>query len=80
MVVMPATNAVSERSFSALKRVKTYLRSTTEEGRLNHLMLLHVHKELADDIDMVEVANFFVGGTISGASNCLGSFLKTTCR
>ena len=58
---MPATNAVSERSFSALKRLKTYLRSTTAEGRLNHLMLLHVHKELADGIDMVEVANLFVG-------------------
>ena len=53
MFVMPATNAVSKRSFSALKRVKTYLRSTTGEGRLNHLMLLHVHKELADVIDMV---------------------------
>ena len=25
-------------------------------------MLLHVHKELADGIDMVEVANLFVGG------------------
>ena len=61
MLVMPATNDVSERSFSALKRVKTYLRSTTGEGRLNHLMLLHVHKELADGIDMVEVANLFVG-------------------
>ena len=61
MFVMPATNAVSERSFSALKRVKTYLRSTTGEGRLNHLMLLHVHKELADGIDMVEVTNLFVG-------------------
>ena len=60
MFVMPATNAVGERSFSALKRVKTYLRSTTREGRLNHLMLLHVHKELADGIDMVEVANLFV--------------------
>ena len=35
MLVMPATNAVSERSFSALMRVKTYLRSTTGEGRLN---------------------------------------------
>ena len=46
---MPATNAVGEHS-SALKRVKTYLRSTTEEGRLNHLMLVHVHKELADGI------------------------------
>ena len=40
MFVMPATNAVSERSFSTLKRVKTYLRSTTGEGRLNHLLPL----------------------------------------
>jgi hypothetical protein len=28
ILVMPATNATSERSFSALKRVKTYLRSS----------------------------------------------------
>ena len=64
MLVMTATNAVSERSFSALTRVKTYLpRSTTGEARLNHLMLLHVHKELADGMDMVEVqvGNLFVG-------------------
>ena len=62
MFAMPATNAVSEQhSFSTLKRVKTYLRSATREGRLNHLMLLHVHKALADGIDMVEVANLFVG-------------------
>ena len=46
MFVMPATNAVRERSFSALKRVKTYLPSTTGQDRLNDLMLLHVHKEL----------------------------------
>ena len=58
MLVMPATNAISERSFFALTRVKTYLRSTTGEGRL---MLLHVRKELADGIDMVKVANLFVG-------------------
>ena len=31
-----ATNATSERSFSALQRVKTYLRSTTKQERLNH--------------------------------------------
>jgi hypothetical protein len=61
LLVMPATNAVSERSFSALKRVKTYLRSTTGTSRLNHLMLLHVHKDLADEINIVQVANTFVG-------------------
>ena len=42
-------------SQSALKRVKT-----TKEASLILLMLLHVHKELADGIDMVEVNNLFV--------------------
>ena len=38
LLFMPPTNAVGERSFSALKRVKTYLRSTMGDSRLNHLM------------------------------------------
>ena len=41
LLAMPATNAISERSFSAMKRVKTYLRSTTTDSRMNHLMMLH---------------------------------------
>ena len=57
----PATNAVSERSFSALKRVKTYLRSTTGDSRLNHLMMLRVHKYRTDALSLVDVANDFVG-------------------
>ena len=59
LLVMPASNAVSERSFSALKRVKTYLRATTTNRRLNHLMLLHIHKEKTDSLDLVDVANSF---------------------
>ena len=34
ILVMPSTNATSERSFSALRRVKTYLRITTTQKRL----------------------------------------------
>ena len=60
ILVMPATNAVSERSFSAMKRVKTYLCSTTSDCRLNHLMVLHIHKDKTDSLNMAEVANAFV--------------------
>lgn len=60
ILVMPATNATSERSFSALKRVKTYLRSTMKQQRLNDLMLLHVHKESIDQLDLVACGNDFV--------------------
>ena len=39
IMMMPATN---ERSFSAMCRVKSYLRSTMKQERLNHLMFLNV--------------------------------------
>ena len=37
ILVMPATNAKSERSFSALRRLKNYLSTTMAQERLNHL-------------------------------------------
>ena len=57
--VIPSTNAVSERSFSALRRIKTYLRSTMSQDRLNQLLVLHMHKELTDSLDLITVANDF---------------------
>ena len=60
ILVMPATNSTSERSFSALHRVKTYLRSTMGQQRLNDLLLLHVHKEITDSLNLKEVVNNFV--------------------
>ena len=50
ILVMPATNAVSERSASALRRLKNYLRSTMTQSRLNNLMLLHIHRERLDKL------------------------------
>ena len=63
ILVMPATNAVSERSFSALRRLKSYLRSTMTQVRLNNLMLLHVHKSLTDNLSCKDVATDFVSGS-----------------
>ena len=63
ILVLPATNATSERSFSALKWVKTYLRNSMTQARLNHLMLLHVHKDLTDKIDLAICTNDFIGGS-----------------
>ena len=60
MLVMPATNAVSERSFSALDLVKTYLHNSMTQERLNHLQFLYVHKDITDKLDFIEAANEFV--------------------
>ena len=63
ILVMPATNAASERSFSAMRRVKSYLRTTMTQGRLNYLMLLHVHKDRTKSLEEAEVARRFVAGS-----------------
>ena len=60
MLVMPATNAESEQTFSAMKRIKTYMRATTSDNRLNHLMVMHVHREELDRMDHVRMASEFV--------------------
>jgi len=59
ILVNPATNAISERSFSAMRRLKTYLRSTMGQKRLNAVMLLHVHKETTDELSVIELVNTF---------------------
>ena len=60
ILVMPATNAISERSFSVMRRVKSYLRSTMRQERLNHVMVLNIYKEELDKLDLIAVANEFV--------------------
>ena len=70
ILVMPSTNATSERSFSAMRRLKTYLRSTMKQSRLNHVMLLHMDKERLDCLDLDIIGNEFV----SGSEHCLRIF------
>ena len=62
LLIMPATNATSERSFSALRRVKTYLRTQMTQQRLNHLMVLHVHSDKTDALELLLTAQEFVIG------------------
>jgi len=63
LLIMPATNAYSERSFSMMRRLKTYLRSTMGQSRLNHIMILHMYKEQLDNLDLVSVVNQFISGS-----------------
>ena len=59
LLVIPATNTTSERTFSALRRVKTYLRSTMTQTRMNNLITLHVHTERTDALDLKAITNEF---------------------
>ncbi len=60
LIVMPATNCTSERSFSALRRIKSYLRSTMSQARLNHPMVLHYHQDITDNLDLDTIVNDFI--------------------
>ena len=60
---MPATNAVSERSFSATRHLKTYLRSSMHQSRLNHVMLLNINREKVHQLDIDVIADEFVVGS-----------------
>ena len=59
-LVMPATNASSERAFSGIKRIKTYLRNSATKNRLNHCMVVHVHAEDVDKMNTIEFTRDFI--------------------
>jgi len=47
LCIIPVTAVTSEQSLSSLKRIKTYLRSTMNQNRLNGLTTLHINKYIA---------------------------------
>jgi hypothetical protein len=56
MCTLPVTTNSCERSFSKLKLLKTYLRSTMTNDRMTSLALLFVHRQLAESDDMIVAA------------------------
>ena len=50
------------KTASQLRRVKTWLRTTMSQERLNYLMLLSIHKEKTDELDLIKVAHNFCEG------------------
>jgi len=60
LLTIPCSSAEAERSFSSLRRLKTYLRNSMSQQRLNHLAVLHVHRDRIDSIDIDAIAREFV--------------------
>ena len=53
------STASCERSFSALKRIKTYLRSTMHEERLVNLAVPSVEQEISRTLSLEDVVDKF---------------------
>ena len=62
MCVLPCSTATPERSFSQLRRIKNYLRTTMNQDRLNHAMVavLHGHGDILDKINFVKLMTEFI--------------------
>lgn len=58
-LTLPCTTASCERSFSKLKLIKTYLRSTMNQNRLTNLSLLSIEKEITKTVDFDSVIDNF---------------------
>ena len=59
-IVLPSSACEAERSFSTLRRLETYPRSTQTQKRLNNLAILNTHREHAQALDLDEAVNEFV--------------------
>ena len=55
----PVTVASAERSFSKLKLIKTYLRSTMSQDRLQHFTILSIEHTEADNLDRSVIVKKF---------------------
>ena len=73
LLVCPVTSCENERSFSTLRRVKTWLRNTMGQERLNSVCMCNVHKHLLNELDVMTHAKNFVSHSTTRL-NLFGSF------
>lgn len=60
LLTLPVSVASSERSFSKLKLIKNYLRSTISQERFVGLSLISIESDICDKIDTSQVLEKFV--------------------
>ena len=78
LLTIPFSSAEAERSFFGLRRLKTYMSNSITQMRLNHLAVLHVHREITDNVDIVVIAKAFVSKCDSRLYLC-SLFTKSLC-
>ena len=59
LLTLPVTVASGERSFSKLKFIKNYLRTSMTPNRLTNLAILSIEKEIAANIDLTLIVREF---------------------
>ena len=55
LLTVPATSCASERSFSLLRRLKSYLRATTTQARLNHAAVCATYGDELSEVNLEDI-------------------------
>ena len=63
LAVIPATSCSAERSFSALRILKTYLRSTMGQQRVSNIALERAYANFVLENDIERIIDIFGSGT-----------------
>ena len=58
-LTIPISSAAAERSFSRLKLIKSYLRSTMSEDRLSGLAIINIERDLSKKVNFNTVIDTF---------------------
>ena len=75
-LTVPMSSATAERTFSTLRRLKNYLRTTMTQIRLNNITLCYTHRDRLEIMDMVDIAQQFISCN-DRRRNFFGKYLKT---
>ena len=59
LLLCPVSSCEAERSFGGLRRLKTWLRNSMTQSRLNAVAVCHVHQHVLDNLDVKELAADF---------------------
>ncbi|XP_060882010.1 zinc finger MYM-type protein 1-like, partial [Metopolophium dirhodum] len=58
-LTLPVSSATCERSFSAMRRIKTWVRTSMHQERFTNLSILHIEKDVTKNIDTECILNEF---------------------
>ena len=59
LATRPATSCTAERSFSCLRRVKTYVRPTMGQVRFCNLALINLERSFSNHVDIEKIVDIF---------------------
>lgn len=60
LLTIPSNACSAERSFSALRRLKSYLQSSMSQMKLNNIAILHIYQEEAESLDIEALMDEFI--------------------